>query len=211
METQTTIQTFSDSNRILSPTEKAWLSFIPEQYRDKSLENCDELPENLVGFGKSWANTFPPKSLFLYGNYGSGKTTFAFSIIREFLKNFSTKGYLWPNYYTGRQLDNALLKAVKSDSGEEWEIEKMADSNLLFIDDIDKLVPTERLRVQLFEIFNRRYTKNNPTIITSNCDPRQLTNLIDGAVLSRMGDSKKWQTIEFPDKDIRKSATLNFN
>lgn len=215
METLTRTQTSSASTnsqerRELYPNEEGWLSVIPEEYRKILLEECKELPAQLIDFGIEWAKTFPSKSLYLYGDYGSGKTTFAFGVIRKLMQNVSARGYFWPNYLTGRQLDSALLKASRHFEGDEWEIEKWSESDLLFIDDIDKVTATERFKAQLFEIINGRLVRNKTTIITSNCAPRELGNLIDGAVISRMGDQRKWQMVKFPDKDLRRLQTLTF-
>lgn len=195
----------------LYANEKGWLSVIPEEYSKITLEECKELPAKLLTFGEEWAKGQPLKSLYLYGTYGSGKTTFAFAIIRKHLQLLNGRWYFWPNYLTGRQLDTALLKASKHDDGDEWELEKHSESDLLFIDDIDKVTGTERFKVQLFEIINRRLIGNKPTIITSNCQPMDLGSLLDGAVVSRMGDIRKWQMVNFPSKDLRCLQTLNFN
>lgn len=208
--TQTSCDSTSKEKKDLHPNEQGWLSVIPEDYRKITLTECKQLPAKLLDFGEEWANSYPPKSLYLYGDYGSGKTTFAFALIRQLIRKINGCGYFWPNYLTGRQLDSALLKAVKTDGGDEWELEKYSTSELLFVDDIDKVSATERFKLQLFEIINRRLINNKPTIITSNFEPRELGNLIDGAVVSRMGDIRKWQLVNFPKKDLRRLNTLSF-
>ncbi len=192
------------------PTEKNWLSCIPEEYKNAELSNCKELPAGLVSYGEQWASSPRIKSLYLYGEYGSGKTTFAFSVIRKLMQNLNGKNYFWPNYLTGRQLDSLLLKATKNEEGDQWEIQKWSESDLLFIDDIDKITGTERFRVQLFEIINKRYSTNKPTIITSNYELSKLGSFVDGSVMSRMSDISKWEIVEFPKKDLRPLQVLKF-
>ena len=120
------------------------------------------------------------------------------------------QGYFWPNYVTGKELDSRLLKAVKSDNGDSWEIEKWSISNLLFIDDIDKVTATDRFKFQLFEIINYRMINNLPSIITSNLQPDEMSQIFDGALVSRIGDQTKWKCMRFPSKDLRKIKVLEY-
>lgn len=213
IQTKAEIHTISEQDPL--SIENAWLSVLPEEYKTISLRTCKDLSEQLIAFGEEWALNYPPKSLFITGDYGCGKTTFSFAIIRRYIQNLYSKGirvptYFWARYTTGRQLDSALLKACKHEGGDEWEVEKYSIVPLLFIDDIDKVTATERFKVQLFEIINRRSINNMITIITSNSDAKELVNLFDGSVVSRMGDQKKWAKLTFKGKDLRCSHTLTF-
>jgi hypothetical protein len=211
-EARTITQTSCASAEIpgLYATLDGWLSVIPLEYRDISLQKCDKLPPKLLEYGENWFKSFPLKSLYLFGEYGSGKTTFSFAVIRALMELWARKVYIWPRYFTGRELDSRLLQASKHESGDEWEISSLAQCDLLFIDDIDKVGATDRFKLQLFEIVNRRSISHRPTIITSNCEPIQLTGLLDGAVVSRIGDPSKWQIIQFPNTDLRKFNQLTF-
>ena len=212
--TQTTAQISCDSTtkeiKNLYANEEGWVSIVPEEYRHSTIENCKELPETLRKFGLDWACELPFKSLFICGTYGSGKTTFAFAIIRRLMQNLRGHGYFWPYYLTGRSLDMTFLKAIRSDDGDDQIIEKYADMDLLFIDDLDKVCASDRFKTQFFDLINRRYISNRTTIITSNCLPKELGELLDGAVLSRISDAAKWKTITFPKKDLRLSSEINF-
>lgn len=179
-----------------------WLDCVPPLYSPYTLKNCLDLPSDARSFGSEWALTFPNKSLFLWGAYGSGKTTFAFALIRELIRNHCPTRYLWANHMTGRQMDSKLLKALKEE-GDEWEIKRYSQEDVLFIDDIDKISPTDRFKSQFFEIINSRLINNKCTIITSNCKLSELGTLFDGSVLSRMKDTQRWQIIQFPDRDLR--------
>ena len=214
MEILTTIPTScaSSSKEIkdLYANESGWLRTIAAAFREIALENCNELPDGLIEFGYQWAKSWPLKSLYLYGEYGSGKTTYAMAIVRQVMREWSSKRYIWPRYMSARQLDSRLLQASRCDEGDEYELTSISEIDLLFIDDFDKVSPTERFQVQLFEIINRRQINNLPTVITSNFAHKELSRLLDGAVISRMEDQSRWQIIQFPKTDLRKAKILQF-
>lgn len=181
------------------------------EHRGTTLASCAQLPDRLVDVGALWAREKRLKSMYLYGEYGSGKTSFAFACILQAMRvRRNNQVYFWPRYFTARHLDSFLLNACRSESGDEWELSGLADADLLFIDDIDKVTPSDRFKSQLFEIVNRRVSNNKPMIITSNCKPTEIASIIDGAVISRMGDATRWQLIQFPKKDLRTLKPLTF-
>lgn len=192
----------------LYANEEGWLSTIPENFRGVSFESCSDLNPKLVKFAQDCIDK--KLSLYFYGDWGSGKTTLSFALIRYLMQTVAKKRYFFPNYITGKDLDSRLLKAIKSDCGDRAEIERWTDVNLLFIDDLDKVTATERFKMQLFELINNRMSRNLQTIITTNCSPQEISELIDGALASRFGDESKWQVIQFPKKDLRKTKVNKF-
>ena len=176
---------------------------MPAIYQPYTLQTCIDLSESARSFGREWAKTWPAMSLFLWGAYGSGKTTYAYAVIRELIRNHCPSRYIWANHLTGRQLDNKLLTALKAEGGDSWEVQRCSEEDVLFIDDIDKISPTDRFKSQFFEIINARLINNRCTIITSNCKLSELGALFDGSVLSRMQDKTRWNVIRFSDKDLR--------
>ncbi len=193
----------------LSANELGWISVIPENFKNVSLESCKDLNPKMVEFCKDALKK--GNSLYFYGEWGCGKTTLSFALIRYLMQTRARKRYFWPNYITGKDLDSRLLQAIKSDYGDKGEVEKWATVDLLFIDDLDKVTATERFKMQLFELINLRMSNNLQTIITTNCSPQDISQLIDGALASRFGDESKWQVIEFPKKDLRKTNIKKFD
>lgn len=181
-----------------------WLKCIPEEYREASFETCNDLPVGLVEFGRNWASTFPLTSLYLYGDWGSGKTHFSFAAIRQVMFNLRGKGYFWPNYKTGESLDRDLLKVLKTEEGDAYQIESHILSDLLLLDDLDKANTSPRFQKQMFSIINGRLLAKRPTIITSNVRPDEMAQILDGSIVSRMNDRTKWTIIQFPKGDLRK-------
>ncbi len=179
-----------------------WIDGLPPAYAGITLQSCIDLPREARNFGAQWATQQHPMSLYLHGPYGSGKTTFAFALVREYLRHWTTQRYAWASFMTARQLDSRLLEAIRGD-GDSWLLERYGHEELLFLDDIDKVTPSDRFKSQMFEIINYRLMNNLPTIITSNCEPDELASLFDGSILSRMKDKARWNIIRFPDKDLR--------
>lgn len=174
---------------------------VPKKYANCSLENCDKQPKKFIDFGRKWA--LNPSSIFLFGAYGTGKTYFAFSLIREMFRKCPKK--IWPRYFTSPELDSRLLKASKSDAGDQWEIKSLREEDLLFIDDLGRETKSDRLRRQYFEILNYRYVHELPTILTSNMSADQLGETLDGAIASRL---QEWVSIKFEGPDLRQTMHL---
>jgi len=182
----------------MAADEKSFFgSVAPSAYANVSLENCDKQPLEYIEWARNWA--IEPTSVFLCGGYGTGKTHFAFAMIREVFRACPRK--IWPRYFTSPTLDSRLLKAVKSEDGDEFALRDAAEQDLLFIDDLGRETKSERLKRQYFEILNYRHVHHLPTILTSNFNLDQLGEVIDGAIASRI---QEWQTIEFTGRDLRK-------
>jgi len=179
-----------------------WLEALPPAYAGITLATCLDLPIESRQYGVRWATSLPTLSLYLYGPYGAGKTTYAIALIREYLRHWTMSRYAWATWTSGRQLDIRLLEAIRGD-GDRWLIERFSNEELLYIDDVDKVSPTERYKSQFFEIINHRLMNLLPTILTSNCEPREMAHLFGGAVLSRIQDKSTWQIVRFPDRDLR--------
>ena len=179
--------------------EEGFINTLPPIMQKVGLDNCHNLPYPVVEFGRNWAKTFPLRSLFFCGTCGSGKTWFAHALIREVFKNIV--GYWWPKIITSPSLDSKLLKASKSDEGDAELIRMYADEDLLMIDDLGRESKSDRLKRQYYELFNQRYLNQKPTIVTSNFELNELSEVLDGAVISRM---QGWKMINFPKKDLRK-------
>lgn len=168
-------------------------------YAEYTLDKCVAIPKVLKDHAVECIAS--KVSIYLHGTWGSGKTTFAFSLLNDMMKG-SSFGF-WPRFTSARELDNALLKAVKSEEGDSYELSKWIECDLLFIDDIDKVKPTERFKHQVFEIINQRYVAKKLTVITSNKEPRELSEVFDGSVVSRICDKNVWKIISLPKKDLR--------
>lgn len=171
---------------------------------DLSLDQCELMPSKLVEFGHKWARTRPLHSLFLWGQYGSGKTTFAHALIDE---AYRLGGVGYCRCITSTELDSKLLQSTKMDGGDAELVKNFCEEDLLFIDDMGRETNSDRLRHQYFQIIDYRWRNHFPTIVTSNMSLEQLADRLDGAVSSRM---QSWHIIEFPKKDLRQNMRMSF-
>lgn len=193
----------SQSSLSLTPDEKGFFGHAaPEMYRHASIDSLALPLVGLTDFARSWAQQTPFSSIFMTGTYGSGKTYFAFALIREAFRVMRKKGYFWPKYYSSTALDAKLRKASMHEDGDEYTLREIGEEDLLFIDDLGKETRSDRLKRQYFEIINYRYSKKLPTIVTSNYTLDQLSEIIDGSISSRM---QEWMFLKFPNIDMRKA------
>lgn len=172
----------------------------PKKYRDAELNALDKRSEAFKEFGRKWAKD--PKSLFIYGNKGTGKTRYAFALIREMFR--TCPRHIWPRYFTSMDLSSRLHEAVMN-GGDKYLLSCLSTEDLLLIDDFGRESSTDRTRRQLFEIINYRYADELPTVITSNFSLEELSLSHGEALASRM---EEWQLIKFKGEDLRKQIVI---
>lgn len=205
MEALMTVSSNSNRNAYLMDQ---WINLLPEEYKDITFSSCRDIKPELIEYTKKALDS--SVSLYFYGKWGCGKTTLAFALIRYVLEKKLKDQYFWPRYFSAKEFDCLLLAGSRSDQGDGYILNEMSTHDMLFIDDIDKISPSERFKNQLFEVINVRNIKCKPTIITSNCAPSEISQIIDGAVASRLGDKSKWSVISFPNTDLRKIQEIKF-
>ena len=183
--------------------EKGFFKYsVPKKFAEVTLENCDKQPESFREYAKVWAKN--PESVILIGPVGRGKTQFAFAMIREMFLRCNR--VIWPRYYTSPEMDSLLLEAVKSDCGDKFRIQDLGEQDLLFIDDFGRETNSERIKRQYFEIINLRYTKQLPTIISTNLSLEEIGRRMSEAISSRF---QEWQILEFGGTDLRAQRKLS--
>jgi DNA replication protein DnaC len=174
---------------------------VPEKFANVTLESCDKQPQAFIEYARQWA--LRPESVVLLGKVGRGKTQFAFAMIREMMRKCPK--HIWPRYFTSPRLDSMFLEAVKSEGGDGFIIQDLGEQDLLFIDDFGRETKSERVSRQYFELINLRYTKQLPTIISTNLTLEELGRTMNEAIASRF---QEWQIIEFGGEDLRTQRKL---
>ena len=145
---------------------------IPPNYRGKTFEDyrVDDANERAVKVARWYAEAKPPRSLYLYGDCGTGKTFLASIVAQEFIRAG------WRVIFGDVP---SLLDEIKrtfgtnEDSGEI--IDRYSTCDLLVLDDIGAGQVTDWNVGVLYEIVNARYGAEKPMIITSNYSLDELT------------------------------------
>ncbi|WP_121700461.1 DnaA/Hda family protein, partial [Streptomyces sp. E5N298] len=184
----------SSSADELSPRE----SFLLERTSVALNRFDDETPEiyrrpiDLPQQVHDWVAGWGGRSLFLTGAIGVGKTHTAWKTCRRWLEAQYGPGQPWqgsPVIKTFRS--TALFDALRPDApeGEGRTLSKQLQRvDLLFIDDLAAARPSTWTQERLFEIFDERYIRRRPVIITCDVLPHQLSEVTGPRVASRLAE-----------------------
>ena len=152
-------------------------SGLPQLYADKSFADYEVTADNsqAVKLAIWFCSKKPPRSLYLYGGVGIGKTFLATLIGKEFLLN--GKEVIFGDVPT-------LLSKIKQTFNGAGSAEEIIGSyrtcDLLILDDIGAGQLTEWSAGILYQVINDRYNFKKPLIITSNFDFKGLQERLAG-------------------------------
>ncbi len=112
----------------------------------------------------------PQNSLYIYGNYGTGKTHLAAAIANEAIAN--GKQVVYTRF---GELCRDVKRAYESKAkeGEDNILRKYKTCFLLVLDDLGKEKITDWSLALLFELIDSRYRDMLPTVITANYSVEQ--------------------------------------
>lgn len=153
-----------------------------------------------------------PMTVYLQGAPGSGKTHLASSMIKNVNALANGKRCLFMNFPTLQQRIRASYNNPISNDSEGKFIDQMTQADILVLDDIASEINPLSIKGQvsdfsariLYAVMDAR-AESKPTIITSNIPWKDLGELLDPRVYSRM--SHKIKVITFSGiKDKRKGA-----
>ena len=155
----------------------------PDIYR-RPIELPEEVHEWIAGWGGY--------SLFLTGAIGVGKTHTAWKTCRRWLEAQYGPGQPWQGSpVISAWRSTALFDALRPDAPEgEGRVlsKKLQKVDLLFIDDLAAARPSTWTQERLFEIFDERYIRRRPVIITCDVLPNQLSEVTGPRVASRLAE-----------------------
>lgn len=192
----------SQSNLGLKLDVESWFkAFCPIDYKNADLRLADRAQVPLVKPAISWAGSdlSDRLSLIFKGIPGTGKSWFAFAIIRECFKFYPNS--IWPRYFDATELDALLLDALWNEKERDL-MKTIKECDILFLDDLGRERDTDRMAQQYFEIFNYRVMHHKPMIITTNYSLEYFNKKFSSAFGSRMG-KKNFAWIDLIDDDRR--------
>tara|TARA_R110002111_G_scaffold242821_1_gene304805 strand:- start:3146 stop:4000 length:855 start_codon:yes stop_codon:yes gene_type:complete len=143
-----------------------------------ALEACKTFAENFKDMSKTKGG------LLMLGNVGTGKTHLSIAIGRELLKQDLAVKYL-----TIGKMIRIIRNSWNDREVSEQELYyKIAEFELLIIDEIGVQNCTENEKNILFEVVNTRYEEQKPTILISNLNPADITNIVGQRVIDRIAE-----------------------
>ena len=133
---------------------------------------------------KKWASNLDAATkrvVFLYGGVGIGKTTLAFCVANEALKNFNSVYFSSAYDFTRMLIDKQFNRLTNEDAYYD-----MLDSDLLIIDDLGAESSNSLAIEQLFAILDSRINNNKKTMICSNLTLEQFSKRYCERSISRL-------------------------
>ena len=146
------------------------------------------------------------RGIYIFGAQGTHKTTTACSMLRGWLKD---NQFGIARFVRATSMLNELKDSFNSKEPIESIMSRYASCSLLVVDDLGKEVATAREVSFLWELFDRRYGEQFPTIVTTQHRPNELAQHIgDGScietalsIVSRFRET--YALIDMGDKDLR--------
>lgn len=121
------------------------------------------------------------RSLLIVGPTGTGKTHYAYSVLRAIAETGTNTKWA---AYTAADLYAQLRPRTGRDS--EATFEQIADTDVLFIDDLAAAKLSEWTEEVTYRLINHRYEQCKPGIFTSNVPPAQLRDALGERIASRL-------------------------
>jgi DNA replication protein DnaC len=138
--------------------------------------------------------------LLFIGGVGSGKTHVAVAVLRAVIGRGFTGRYT--NVVDLLDDLRAAFEPNAPQSGQEI-IDDLVRVDLLVLDDLGAESPTGWVHDRLYQIINRRYEENRPTIVTTNLALDELEKQVGPRITSRL--CEMCSEITFPNRDWRRA------
>lgn len=188
-----------------------YLFDVPKEIKEARMEDIFkddrqrwDVIEALTNFSEKYAKNKNQKGMYLYGNFGCGKTYLIAAMFNEMAKEGVRSAIVfWPEYLRD------LKSSFQTDFKEKFEHIKKVP--LLLIDDIGAESTTEWARDEIFcPIIQYRMQAQLPTFFTSNLDLKSLEGHFS-VTKDRVSDIKAKRIIERIEQltDIQKLISKN--
>ncbi len=158
-------------------------SFSPDYYKEdeKAYRNI----EYVLGVVKEYAEQFEPskaQNLAFFGGTGLGKTHLSSAIARTVIDRGFDVLYVSAielvSSFEAEQFGKGVLHGEITD--------KFFDCDLLIIDDLGTEMSNTFTQSTLYNVLNIRINKKAPTIISTNCDQKELMKKYNERIASRI-------------------------
>lgn len=165
------------SSGIMQARAQQWRLIIPSRFQWAELAHfADEAPDVLAEL-TGWAEKPDGRNLVILGPVGTGKTHAGTAALRP-----SHDRGLEVRFYPMVE----LLDGLRPGAHDPIDLTDLALIDRLFIDDLGGEKVTDWTTERLYALINRRWLEELPTVVTSNLEPAQLTEVIGERTYSRL-------------------------
>lgn len=174
---------------------------IKDRYIHAKSKLADELTDEIL---KANCN------IYISGNIGTGKSYTASAIALNLALKCPRKSVLFTEAY--ELLDNVTKSYSGSDNADWSFIERVLKADYLVVDDLGKENYTEHVLSKIYQVFNERYARMLPTIVTSNYTLSELGERLSSktgndttarSILSRIAENCKFITLKGKDRRLQ--------
>lgn len=182
---------------------------VPKRFHEKTFDSFKaDTPEKqqALGVASSYAERFSQHAeagdgLIFSGRPGTGKSHLALAILHHVMPE-GVVGL----YVTASEMIRCVRETWRksSEHTERQVLDTFAEAPLLVIDEIGATFGTEGEQVLIFEVMDRRYREQVPTILLTNHDNKGLRDFLGDRSYDRLRETSRW--VAFDWESFRPSA-----
>lgn len=135
-------------------------------------ESRQQAYDAAVCFGVGMSSRTTPRSLYIVGDIGTGKTFFTSCLCADLVRR--KVRVLWRNVSDILREIRASFDKKQGGNREQAVIDSFLKPAVLVLDDLGKERPTEWAVEQLFAVINARYDAGKPVLVTTNYGGEEL-------------------------------------
>lgn len=158
-------------------------------------------PREFQSIASSWIKDLKP-FLVVMGSKGVGKTFLSAAILNLL---FEQKDEVY--YTTHRRFIEEIQRGIEEGKTQHSIIDKISYKKYLIIDDLGAARCSDWQQEMILELIDRRYSNQDKTLITTNLNKNQISEVLGERTASRMFDYKNAK-LEFWTKDKRQNPDV---
>jgi DNA replication protein DnaC len=158
---------------------------VPARYRSCTLGNFESASspdmrkahEQSVSFAAGYPHTGVSAGLGLLftGSNGIGKTHLAVAVLRDLAETRKVRGQFWDFHELMREIRSSYNPDVRMTETEV--LDPIINTDVLVLDDLGAWKMTDWMNDTLFYILNQRYVHQRPSIITTNFEDKDASEI----------------------------------